>query len=151
MSEPAKPLVAARSDVLRSGENHPELLAMFQAEGMVWLKPAQMVWREIDGKCVGGFAWTDYDGDTIQAHIVGQPGWLNRKILYMSFTYPFDQLGVKVILAFLPEARIDARRVALGMGFKELGVIPGVNLHLLTLVREDCERWLALPSRGWNG
>jgi hypothetical protein len=134
-----------------SGPDYPPLLKMFQDEGMVFHKNASMMWREIDGKVVGGFAWTDYDGDTIQAHIVGQPGWLNRKMLYMSYAYPFDQLGVKVILAFLPESRIVARRVALGMGFKELGVIPGVGLHLLTLVREDCERWLALANRGWNG
>lgn len=110
-----------------------------------------MLWREIDGECVGGFGWSQYDGETIQAHIVGEKNWLNRELLRLSFVYPFHQLGVKVILAFLPAHRVLARRVALGMGFKELGVIPGVNLHLLTLVPEDCKKWLDLPSRGPNG
>lgn len=110
-----------------------------------------MLWRERDGKTLGGFAWSNYDGDTIQAHIVGERRWMNREILRLSFTYPFQQLGVKVILAFLPAHRVEARQVALGMGFKELGVIPGVNLHLLTLVPEDCQRWLTLQSRGPNG
>lgn len=141
----------SRSDVLRSGVDHKPLIEIFNAAECYFHEPASMVWREIDGKCVGGFAWTQYDKRTIQAHIAGHKGWLNRKLLYTSYQYPFDQLGVKVILAFLPAHRVDARKIALGMGFKELGVIPGVNLHLLTLVREDCERRLALLSRGWNG
>lgn len=128
------------------------MIEMFKEAGCFFHgNPTSMLWREIDGRTVGGFAWSNYDGGTIQAHIAGERGWLNRKMLYLSYEYPFDQLGVKVILAFLPDHRVQARKVAQSMGFKELGMIPGVDLHLMTLVRKDCEKWLALPSRGWNG
>jgi len=125
---------------------------MFQEASVTFAEPVSMLWREIDGTTVGGFAWSQYTGDTIQAHFVGSSHkWMNREIVRVSYTYPFFQLGVKVILAFLPGSRVLAREVAKNMGFKEQGVIPKVNIHMLTLVREDCERWLALPSRGWNG
>jgi hypothetical protein len=141
-----------RQDVIKAGPDHPALLEMFRAEGVEFDDPVSMMWREVDGDLVGGFAWSHYTGDTIQVHIVGVPGrWMNREITRRSFTYPFLQLRVKVILAFLPENRVAAHKVALGMGFKQSGFIPGVNVNMLTLVRQDCERWLALPSRGSNG
>lgn len=148
MFEPAKTAVAAPSS-LCSGYDHPPLKAMFEAAGVTFAERVPMLWREVHGKTLGGFAWSSYTGDTIQAHLVGiSHHWMNREIVRRSFTYPFQELGVKCILAFLPEHRTEALSVALGMGFKELGVIPKVNIHALTLVREDCERWLALPSRG---
>lgn len=148
MSELAKSPGSAPNS-LRSGYDHPPLKAMFEAAGVAFAEPVPMLWREVRGKTLGGFAWSSYTGDTIQAHLVGiSHHWMNREIVRRSFTYPFQELGVKCILAFLPEHRTEALSVALGMGFKELGVIPKVNIHALTLVPEDCERWLALPSRG---
>lgn len=148
MSAPAKPRTSAPSS-LRSGVDYLPLLEMFKGAGVTFAEPVPMLWREAAGKVLGGFAWSAFTGDTIQAHFVGiSYQWMNREIVRRSFTYPFLELGVKVILAFIPEHRLRARHVALSMGFKELGVIPKVNIHALTLVREDCERWLALPSRG---
>lgn len=142
-----------RKDALKAGPDHPPLLDMFAAEGVHFKESVSMMWREVNDELVGGFAWSDYvPGQMLQAHFVGKPGqWMTRELIRRSFTYPFQELGVRVILACLPSYRDVARKVALGMGFRELGVIPGVDVHMLTLVPEDCKRWLALPSRGWNG
>lgn len=148
MSTPARLPVSARSS-LHSGVDHPPLIEMFRGADVRFAAPVSMLWREVAGKTLGGFAWSDYTGDTIQAHFVGiSHSWMNREIVRLSFTYPFDQLDVRVILAFLPKSRTVAREVAISMGFKELCIIPKVDVHMLTLVREDCERWLALPARG---
>lgn len=146
-----RPQAAARSS-LCVGTDHAPLLAMFREAGVTFAEPVSMLWREARGALVGGFAWSQYTGETVQAHFVGvSHHWMNREIVRLSFTYPFLQLGVKVVLAFIPAHRRVARDVALSMGFIEQGVIPKVDIHMLTLVREDCERWLALPSRGLNG
>jgi L-amino acid N-acyltransferase YncA len=100
---------------------------------------------------VGGFAYTNIRADTVELHFVGTgPRWVTRTLLRIVFTYCFHQLGVKVILGFIASERPHAVKVALKLGFKELGVIPGVGLHMLTMVREDC-KWLDLPSRGGDG
>lgn len=100
---------------------------------------------------MGGFAYTNIQPDTVELHFVGtEPRWMTRTLLQIVFTYCFHQLGVKVILGFIDSGRLRAVKVALKLGFKELGVIPGVGLHMLTMVREDC-RWLDISSRGVDG
>jgi hypothetical protein len=106
------------------------------------LASAEYLWREVNRVPVGAFAWTGYAGDTIQMHYAGlNKHWMTRRFLHTAFTYCFDQLKVKAILAFLPEDRVYARDIAIRLGFRSMGLVPGVRLHMLTMVREDC-RWL---------
>lgn len=130
----------------------PELMEMFQASGIEFREPPSLLARKVDGIVVGGFAMTGHSVETIHMHYVGaHRRWMNRKLLHLAFSFCFDQLGVKVVLAFLAPERLHARDVAIKLGFKVFGgQIPGVGIHMLTMVREDC-RWLDLSSRGWNG
>lgn len=138
-----------REDTLETGVV-PALLDLFTAAGTHLSRPILLA-RRVDGMVVGGFAWTDYSGDTIQMHYVGaHKHWMNRQLLEVGFRYAFETAGVKCILAFLPPDRLHAKHVAMKLGFREMGIIPGCGIHMLTMTRDDC-RWLALSSRGGNG
>lgn len=105
----------------------------------------------VDGQVVGGFAYTGLGAGTVQLHFVGTgPHWVTRTLLRIVFTYCFQQLGVKVILGYIAPERLHAVKVAEKLGFTKIAVIPGVGIHLMAMIREDC-RWLDLPSRGVDG
>lgn len=124
---------------------------LFAAAGVVLPPNTPYIWRDYKGQCVGGFAYTGHGADMVQMHYVGiYKRWMTRELLRRGFTYPFQTLGVRAILAYLPPEHTYARDVAIKLGFRKFGVIPGVGIHMLTMVREDC-RWLDLPSRGVNG
>jgi len=123
-----------------------EAKALFERYGTVFQEVPKLLWRASDGRVVGAFAWTGYTGDTVQMHYVGaHRHWMTREFLRRAFTYPFDQLGVKVILGFLPPERTHAVGVAIKLGFKKLCVVPGVDLHMIAMTRADC-RWIEVRN-----
>jgi hypothetical protein len=127
-----------------------EAKALLERAGVVFREPARMLWRISGGQVVGAFAWTGFDGQTVQMHYAGRhKHWMTKEFLRQAFTYPFDQLGVKVILGFLPANRTHAVAVAVKLGFKKLCVVPGVDLHMIAMTRADC-RWLQ-PAKRSNG
>jgi RimJ/RimL family protein N-acetyltransferase len=122
------------------------LRTLFADRGITLPPDASFTWRAVEGQVIGGFAYTNIRADTVELHFVGSdPRWMTRTLLRIVFTYCFHELGVKVILGFIDSERPRAVKVALKLGFKELGVVPGVGLRLLTMVREDC-KWLDISS-----
>ncbi len=128
-----------------------ELIQLFEEQGTIFQEVPRCLWRVSDGQVLGGFAWTGYTGETVQMHYVGRTRhWMSRPFLHAAFTYPFDQLKVKVILGFLPADRVHATAVAIKLGFKYLCKVPGVDLNMIAMTRADC-KWLALASKRSNG
>jgi hypothetical protein len=100
----------------------------------------------------GGVMFSDYTGESIQAHIAGfKPHWLTRDLLWTMFHYPFNQLGVKRIFGPVPENNLKALEFDLKLGFTPAvrieGIYPGnVACVLMRMDREDC-RFLKLTPR----
>jgi RimJ/RimL family protein N-acetyltransferase len=108
--------------------------------------------RTRDGKLLGGVIFQDYNIASISIHVAGFAShWLNNDMLWISFDYPFNQLGVTKLIAQVPSCNRKALEFDLKLGFKEeariADIFPDGDLLVLSMRREDC-RWLKLKPRG---
>lgn len=106
---------------------------------------------ERDGKLVGGVAFNDFNGASIQIHTASERvDWLNKRFLWMIFDYAFNQAKVNVIISLAGEKNQRAINIGLGLGFKHFTEIPDAHpeglLLIRTMRRSDC-KWLALGKR----
>lgn len=104
-----------------------------------------------DGQIAGGQIYSDYTGVSLTMHVAGfDPMWISIDMLWVSFHYPFIQLGCKKIFGQVPEDNIKALEFDLKLGFKEEArirdVFPSGDLILLSMRREDC-KWLKIKPR----
>lgn len=108
--------------------------------------------RVRDDERLGGVIFSNYTGESIGIHMAGwTPYWVNRDVLYVTFDYPFNQLGVKRIFGLVPEDKQDVVDIDRRLGFKVVtrieGVFPGnVACVVMRMDREDC-RFLGVKPR----
>ena len=105
------------------------------------------------GILLGGVIFTDWTGEggSVSIHSSGwHPRWINRDLLWMVFSYAFDQLQVKKILGPTPANNHHALQFNRKLGFKQEAVIrdvfPDGDMVLLAMYRADC-RFLDLYPR----
>lgn len=90
------------------------------------------------------------NGASIIMHCAGDGrDWLNKEFLWFAFYYPFEQLGVKVILSPVEEGNHDCIKFIEHLGFNCEATLPEAspngNLYIYSLRKQDC-RWLALKE-----
>jgi RimJ/RimL family protein N-acetyltransferase len=101
---------------------------------------------------LGGVIYSDFTGESIVMHSASwDQYWINRDMLFCTFEYPFNQLGVKRIFGQVPEDNVHARKFNEKIGFRVVARIEGVfrdNVACLVmcLEREDC-RFLQVKPR----
>jgi RimJ/RimL family protein N-acetyltransferase len=101
---------------------------------------------------IGGVVFTNYTGESIVIHSGSwTTHWINRDMLYATFDYPFNQLGVKRLFGQIPEDNFHARAFNEKVGFRYVARIEGVYKHgiacmVMRLDREDC-RFLSVRPR----
>jgi len=112
---------------------------------------------EQDGKLIGAVLYDNYNGQSICIHVAsdGTSNWMTRDFLRMAFDYPFNQLGVKVILGMVDSANLAARRFDEALGFKLEHTIlnAGSQEHLLIYSMRPAQcRFLSMKERhrGWE-
>lgn len=108
-------------------------------------------WMGEDLQLRAGVVYEDFNGAMISAHIAIAPGHsLTREFLWTIFDYPFNQLGVRLILGVVPAANAAARRLDEHLGFTLEATLrdahPSGDLLLYTMRREQC-RWLNLKRK----
>lgn len=110
-------------------------------QGLMWVDPKtyQIEW-------VVGF--TGFIGKTCQGHMVNltEAKYVPRKLLWASFDYPFNQLGLEVVFGILNSKNVSAASFDEKAGFKEIQRFPGVHedggdLILLAMKKAEC-RWI---------
>lgn len=104
------------------------------------------------GELLGGVIFTGYKVASIGLHAAGfAPRWLDRDMLWMTFHYPFEQLGVQKIVATIPTSNQKAVLFDRKLGFVEEARIkdlfPDGDLLIMTMTRDQC-RWLERGRRG---
>lgn len=104
-----------------------------------------------DGLLLGGVIYQNFTGESIGIHMAGfHPRWVNKDMLWVSFDYPFNQLGVKRIFGQVPESNAKALELDLRLGFRIVTKIDGVfrdgGVIVIVLEREDC-KWLDLKPQ----
>jgi hypothetical protein len=108
--------------------------------------------RVDDDFLLGGVIFQNYTGHSIGLHVAGfVPDWINRDMLWVTFDYPFNQLGCKKLFGQVPETNSKALEFDLKLGFKIITKIDDVfsdgALFVVALDRDDC-RWLKMKPRG---
>jgi RimJ/RimL family protein N-acetyltransferase len=103
-------------------------------------------------KLLGGVIFSHFTGESIAIHSASWDlHWINRDMLYVTFDYPFNQLGVKRIFGQVPEDNTHAQSFNHNLGFTTVarieGVFPGnVACVVMRMDREDC-RFLKITPR----
>ena len=99
-----------------------------------------------DGALAGVALFTNYRGQSIEAHVCGSPGWVTRADLAQLFGYPFQQLGVLRIDLCIARNNRAARRFAERLGFVVKCVADdafgeGMDGIVYSMRKKNC-RWL---------
>ena len=98
-----------------------------------------------DGRITGVIGFDGYNGASVQMHVAGLPGWVNRSILFAAFDYPCKRLKCNMVIGLVPSGNNEALRFNERLGFKlenELhGAHPYGSLLLMTMRKDEC-RWL---------
>ena len=110
------------------------------------------VCRLRDDARLGGVIFTNYTTESIAIHSAGwSPHWINRDMLFVTFDYPFKQLGVNRIFGYVPEDNFHAIRFNEKLGFTHVARIEGMFKHntaccLMKMEHRDC-RFLGVQAR----
>jgi len=108
--------------------------------------------RVRDGLRLGGVIFSGYTRESIGIHSgAWRPRWINRDMLWMTFDYPFNQLGVKRIFGQVPADNHHAIEFNEKLGFQTVAIIEGVfpnNVACLVMrmERDEC-RMLSVQPR----
>lgn len=102
--------------------------------------------RTKNDKLVGGVIYENYFVRSIAIHVCSfEPNWLNRDFLWACFHYPFVQLGVEKVFAYVDSTKASVVKFDLGIGFTEENRIKdaviGGDILVLSMYAKDC-KWL---------
>lgn len=99
----------------------------------------------VEGELRGGVLYCDFNGANIFMHTAGEGNWVDRKLLWMAFDYPFNQLKVKRVSGVVAASNLQARRFDEHLGFALEATLtdahPDGDLLLYVMRRDSC-RWL---------
>ncbi len=107
--------------------------------------------RVKEGRLLGGVLFTNYTGHSIAIHTASfEPRWINRDLLWITFHYPFVQLGCKYIFGQVALSNKQALAFDLNLGFKVVAEIDDVfadgGVSVVKMSKDDC-RWLDIKPR----
>lgn len=135
-------------------DNYTDGAAIAAASGTIFNPVCDhSIARHRNGVLLGGSIFVNHTGYSIAMHVASfRPGWINRDLLYVTFHYPFMQLGVEKVFGQVPANNKKALEFDLNLGFKIEGevkdVFPGgESVYILGMYRRDC-RFLAITPRG---
>lgn len=102
---------------------------------------------EIDGKLVVVTLYNGFTEHNCSMHVVSDGGrqWCSRGFLAAAFAYPFRQLGLSRVTAYVPAKNTAALMLDLRLGFKPEGrmveAMGDDDLIVLGMLRREC-KWL---------
>jgi len=104
----------------------------------------------IDGKLRAVVVYYNFQGKSCQTHICSTgKHWMSKEYLWAMFDYPFEKLGLKVILAVIAGNNEKSLKLSRKLGFKDVAKIPDAHndgdLVILTMRPDEC-RWLTLGA-----
>ena len=115
---------------------------------------ATCIGQEKDGSLVAVIGYCGFRDKSCQMHVgsIGE-NWISKNLLWAAFDYPFNKLGVKVILATVASTNKEALKLDRHLGFVDKAYIEDAHedgdLVILAMRRENC-RWLDInaPLKG---
>ena len=94
-------------------------------------------------KLMGGVLFTDYNVVSAQIHVASfQPNWINKELLWVTFDYPFNQVGINKLIGLVPSTNVEALRFDMALGFvietRVKDVFPDGDMLVLAMYKADC-------------
>ena len=138
-----------------TSENQEELRAWITGVlGTKFDKETRCIGQEIDGKIGAVVAYTNIQSKSCAMHTASiMPNWISKDLLWAAFDYPFNKLGVNVILAAVSSTNEEALKLDRHLGFVDKAYIEDAHIDgdlvILAMRRENC-RWLDInaPLKG---
>jgi hypothetical protein len=107
----------------------------------------QAIGVERDGELLAAVLYTLQTERDIVMTVAAKPGrkWLSHAFLRVAFGYPFVQLGLRRVSAFVPSTNRAALLLNRHLGFVAEGIMRGAaedgDMWVLGMLRHEC-RWL---------
>lgn len=111
--------------------------------------------QEKDGKLIAVLGYNNLTPNSCQIHVASTDVyWLNKDLLFAIFDYPFNKLGVKVILAPIYKGNTKSLNLCRKLGFEQVADIPyghpEGDLIVVAMKRNQC-KWLQQgEGNGWS-
>ena len=111
--------------------------------------------QEKDGKLIAVLGYNNLTPNSCQIHVASTDVyWLNKDLLFAIFDYPFNKLGVKVILAPIYKGNTKSLNLCRKLGFEQVADIPyghpQGDLIVVAMKRNQC-KWLQQgEGNGWR-
>jgi RimJ/RimL family protein N-acetyltransferase len=101
--------------------------------------------RVYTDRTIGGVVFHDWNPDAgvMCMSAAGEPGWLNRSILYAMHNYIFNTAGCQLAVMQVSERNERMRRIGLAYGYTETR-IPRLR------GRDEAEIVMTLPEEVWR-
>ncbi len=106
-----------------------------------------------EGNILGGAIFRNYTGvgGSVNIHVASfGKGWITRMLIFMTYDYAFNQLGVKKIFGNIPMKNVDALKFARAAGFNVETIVPDVfpgdDMVVMSMYRDEC-RFLPPSAR----
>ena len=122
--------------------------------GMQFSPYATFIGQEIDGEVKAVVAYDNILDKSCLMHTAAiVPNWISKDLLWAAFDYPFNKLGLSVILASVASTNEEALKLDRHLGFVDKAYIEDAHadgdLVILAMRRENC-RWLDIkcPLKG---
>ena len=106
--------------------------------------------QEKDGNLIAVIGYCGFLPTSCMMHCAAiDDNWISKDLLWASFDYPFNKLGVKVILATVSSNNEEALKLDRHLGFVDKAYIEDAHvdgdLVILAMRRENC-RWLDIKA-----
>lgn len=121
---------------------------VLEQQDAVWCPGRGQAIGLVDGdKILAGVIFDSWNGASLCMHVAAVPGarWMTREFLYITFAYPFQQLGCKKLLGLVGSSNKAAQRFDEHLGFVLEATLeaahPDGSLLVYSMTKEQC-RWL---------
>lgn len=100
--------------------------------------------QEQDGEIVAVIGYSNFLPKACEIHVGAiAPNWASKDLLWAAFDYPFNKLGVNVILGQVCADNTEALRLNRHLGFEIVAEIPDAHqygdLVIMAMKREQCK------------
>ena len=102
--------------------------------------------QEKDGQLIAVVGYNNFTEKLCQIHVASTDVyWLNKDLLFAIFDYPFNKVGLKVILAPICKDNHKSLNLCRKLGFEKVAEIPYAHkdgdLVIMSMKRNQC-KWL---------
>jgi RimJ/RimL family protein N-acetyltransferase len=111
-----------------------------------YAKDTMCIGQEKDGKLIAVLGYNNFTDKLCQIHVASTDVfWLTRELLFAIFDYPFNKVGLKVILAPICKDNFKSLNLCRKLGFVKVADIPYAHpngdLIIMAMERNQC-KWL---------